>query len=106
MTTPNGDWVPNRNPDHKRHYTRSGLQALLATHFADVAVEYAIAEGTFRTLGLRPWSLARPWFSAVGMAANVVNALQSASPVVRQRAQRTRHLIATAWKATSCSRAH
>ena len=28
-TTPNGDYVINTNPDHKRHYTRSQLEDLL-----------------------------------------------------------------------------
>jgi SAM-dependent methyltransferase len=98
MTTPNGDFVPNTNPDHKRHYTRAGLRALLETRFRDVTVEYAIAGGTFRTLGLRPWLVRRPLFTAVGMLGNVVNAVQSARPALSQRARGTRHLIATATK--------
>jgi 2-polyprenyl-3-methyl-5-hydroxy-6-metoxy-1,4-benzoquinol methylase len=36
MTTPNGDWVENKNPDHKRHYRKEQLKALLEKYFADV----------------------------------------------------------------------
>jgi SAM-dependent methyltransferase len=101
MTTPNGDAVPNSNPDHKRHYTRASLGDLLVRHFDAVTVEYAVAGGRFRRLGLRPWSLSRPWFSAVGMVANLVNAVQSARPSIGRRAQGTRHLIATARRASN-----
>ncbi len=96
MTTPNGDSVPNSNPDHKRHYTAEGLRDLLLRHFSRVTVEYAIAAGRFRTAGLRPLSVKHPVRTATTMVANVINALQSAHPEVRQRAHRTRHLIATA----------
>lgn len=98
MTTPNGDSVPNSNPDHKRHYTRAGLNALLSKYFESVDLEYAIAGGTFRTLGLRSWSLHRPWHTGVGMLANVVNAAQSSRASVKTRQVGTRHLIATARK--------
>lgn len=33
MTTPNGHAVPNRNPDHKRHYRREQLYDLLHRYF-------------------------------------------------------------------------
>ena len=52
MSTPNGDYLPNRNPDHKRHYKRAQLAALLARHFPAVEVEYAILGGRFRRMGL------------------------------------------------------
>ncbi len=38
MTTPNGDFVANTNPDHKRHYQREQLRALLKSAFAEVHV--------------------------------------------------------------------
>jgi SAM-dependent methyltransferase len=98
MTTPNGDSVPNSNPDHKRHYTHDGLRALLEKHFSRVTVEYAIAGGRSRRLGLRPWSVQRPLRTAVGMVANLVNGIQSARPSLKRRARGTRHLIATAYR--------
>jgi cyclopropane fatty-acyl-phospholipid synthase-like methyltransferase len=33
MSTPNGDYRPNTNPDHKRHYTLESLNKLLLEHF-------------------------------------------------------------------------
>jgi SAM-dependent methyltransferase len=42
MTTPNGDFKPVPYPDHKRHYKRADLDALLLRHFAGVRVEYRV----------------------------------------------------------------
>ena len=98
MTTPNGDSVANRNPDHKRHYTREQLQALLGRAFGTVRVEYAIVGGRFRTLGLRPWFLSRPLYTAAGMAGNVINSIQSSRQRVKEQAMGTRHLVAVAVK--------
>jgi len=97
-TTPNGDAVPNKNPDHKRHYTRVQLHDLLSRCFPIVNVEYAVRAGVFRRLGLRSWSIQRPVGTAVGMAANWVNGLQSSRAGVGGQAAGTCHLIATAWK--------
>jgi cyclopropane fatty-acyl-phospholipid synthase-like methyltransferase len=96
LTTPNGDWVENTNPDHKRHYKRDELKALLLQHFANVQVEYAIKDGTFRALGLRPWSMRHPLRTVVTMASNVANSWQSAQRALREQAHGTRHLIAIA----------
>jgi SAM-dependent methyltransferase len=97
-TTPNGDVKPNTNPDHKRHYRRAELNALLSRYFPVVGVDYAIRDGLFRSLGLRSWSRRRPVHTAVAMAANLVNGLQSRRPDVREQALGTCHLIATAQK--------
>ncbi len=96
MSTPNGDFVPNRNPDHKRHYTRAGLAALLARHFEEVEVEYAIAGGRYRKMGLHAWSPRRPLRTLLSMAGNAINRRQSADPRLREQAQGTFHLIARA----------
>lgn len=98
MTTPNGDYVPNTNPDHKRHYTRRGLEALLRATFAEARVEYAVADGPGWKAGLRAWSLKRPLWTAAGMAGNLLTAIRSARPSVRERARGTHHLVATARK--------
>ena len=98
MTTPNGDWVENKNPDHKRHYTRAGLVRLLERHFDEVSVEYAIAGGIYRKLGLRPWALARPTSIPLSILGNIVNSAQSATPMIGDRALGTHHLIALARK--------
>jgi SAM-dependent methyltransferase len=105
LSTPNGDWVENTNPDHKRHYRRAALQALLSERFASVQVDYAIKDGTARTLGLRPWSVRHPLRTAVTMICNTVNMIQSANAALRHQSSGTRHLIAMATKAASDPRA-
>lgn len=101
MTTPNGDCVPNTNPDHKRHYTFSGLSALLQKYFVDVQVEYAIRGGPFHHLGLRPFSIRHPVRTATTMLANLINSIESRGAEVRRRRDGTRHLIALARKASA-----
>jgi SAM-dependent methyltransferase len=98
-TTPNGDARPNTNPDHKRHYKRAELHAILSRYFPIVGVEYAIRDGFFHSLSLQSWSMRRPIRTAVAMAAGVVNGVRSRRPDVRARATSTVHLIATARKA-------
>ena len=96
MSTPNGDFVENHNVDHKRHYRRQQLHGLLASHFDEVKVVYAIQGGLFRTLGLRSWSPRRPVQTALSMVGNVVNSIQSASAKLEEQSKGTRHLIAMA----------
>jgi len=98
MTTPNGDFCKNTNPDHKRHYTHEQLSDLLKVCFEDVNVEYAVKTGLFHRWGLRSWSLRRPWRTALSAVGNFVNAIQSANKAVKQQAIGTHHLIATARK--------
>jgi SAM-dependent methyltransferase len=98
MTTPNGDWVTVTNPDHRRHYRRVELKALLSACFDDVHVDYAIADGSLRQLGLRSWSTTQPLRTAVTMASNVANRWQSGRAYLRDQPVGTRHLIATARK--------
>jgi SAM-dependent methyltransferase len=98
MTTPNGDYVENHNPDHKRHYKRSQLVELLSKHFENVNVEYAIAGGYYRKLGLRSWSARRPVQTAMSAFGNVVNSFQSSASQIGTRAMGTHHLIASAEK--------
>lgn len=98
MTTPNGDWVENKNPDHKRHYTKTELSTLLGRYFDDVAVTYAIAGGRYRKLGLRSWSARHPFRTAASIFGNVINSIQSADGKMEDRAAGTHHLIAIAKK--------
>lgn len=99
LTTPNGDWIRVNNPDHKRHYRRDDLRALLESYFEEVDIEYAIRGGTLRTLGLRSWSTLRPVTTAVSMLSNVGNWIQSSHPAVKHQSTGTHHLIAAATKA-------
>lgn len=98
MTTPNGDYVPNHNPDHKRHYTRAQLRALLAAEFSEVDVAYAVRDGRFYTWGLRSWSWRRPLQTAQAMLGNFVNFIDSSGQAVREQAQGTQHLVVCARK--------
>lgn len=98
MTTPNGDYVKNTNPDHKRHYLRRQLDALLAASFGRVTVDYAIMGGLYRKLGLKSWSPKHPWQTGLSMFGNFVNAFQSKPERLRAQAQGTHHLIACAEK--------
>lgn len=98
MTTPNGDFVANHNPDHKRHYKRDELAKLLADRFASSQVDYAIVGGKSRKLGLRPWSAKKPLQTLTTMAANVVNGWKSGKSRVANQTSGTHHLIAQAFK--------
>lgn len=98
MTTPNGDFVKNTNPDHKRHYTFAQLHRLLASEFTGVQIEYAIRGGKFRRYGLKSWSPGKPLQTAMSMFGNVINGLQSSSSNIKTQAYGTHHLVATARK--------
>ena len=98
MTTPNGDFVENKNPDHKRHYKRADLSGLLERHFATVHTEYAIAGGRYRKLGLRAWAVNRPVQTVSSAVGNIVNSFQSSRKYIKDKALGTHHLIAVAGK--------
>jgi SAM-dependent methyltransferase len=100
MTTPNGDWNrnegPGRNPDHLRHYRMAELREILARHFDDVAVVYAITASRSRALGLR-FERRRPWTAISATRANLRNRRESR--VAPYQPTRSAHLVAVAWKA-------
>ncbi|QQS42018.1 MAG: class I SAM-dependent methyltransferase [Acidobacteriota bacterium] len=99
MTTPNGDFLENRNPDHKRHYKRDQLKDLLSRHFGEVEVEYAIVGGYYRRIGLKPWSIRKPIQTGLSAFGNVVNTIQSSREGIKDQATGTHHLFARATKA-------
>ena len=96
MTTPNGDYLENRNPDHKRHYRREQLTSLLTRYFDDVRVEYGIAGGYYRKLGLKSWEIRKPIQTISSAIGNIVNSIQSSQPGIEERAIGTHHLLAVA----------
>jgi SAM-dependent methyltransferase len=98
MTTPNGDYVRNTNPDHKRHYSRTELELLLGRYFADVDVHYAVAGGRFRRWALKSWSPRRPVQTMRSMLGSLVNGWQSARRELRNQPLGTHHLFAIARK--------
>jgi SAM-dependent methyltransferase len=100
MTTPNGDYCRNTNPDHKRHYTREQLKRLLAAHFDQVEVDYAIRGGKFHGLGLKSWSVRKPAQTLLSMAGNLINSIQSAPAWVKDQPVGAFHLIGLARKSS------
>jgi 2-polyprenyl-3-methyl-5-hydroxy-6-metoxy-1,4-benzoquinol methylase len=101
MTTPNGDFVENSNPDHKRHYTRHQLETLLKAHFDEVSVQYIVPGGYAAHLGRVSWSLRRPVRTVVGMACNFFNGRSWRESPIENRARGTLHLLAVARKVRS-----
>ena len=75
MTTPNGDFRPTPYPDHKRHYRASGLEAMLARHFANVRIEYRVNSGRLFQLGLHKPSLQTPFRTASSLFGFCISAL-------------------------------
>jgi 2-polyprenyl-3-methyl-5-hydroxy-6-metoxy-1,4-benzoquinol methylase len=98
LTTPNGEYVKNTNPDHKRHYKRCELGKLLAKHFVEVAIDYAVRDSRYRRWGLASWTLRRPFQTVRGMIGNAVNSFESRSRGCREQAVGTCHLLAVARK--------
>jgi SAM-dependent methyltransferase len=100
MTTPNGDFVPNRNPDHKRHYRRSELEALLRTEFNSVDVTYAIPDtGSYRR-ALRSWSATRPVSTVLAFLGGIVNSIEERRSQCPPNGAGMQQLIAIAHKAS------
>jgi SAM-dependent methyltransferase len=98
LTTPNGDYVRNTNPDHKRHYTHNQLYNLLASAFDSVSIEYTVKIGRFRTLGLKSWSIRHPLRTLLSMAGNLINLFQSMNKDLASQSNGTSKLICCATK--------
>lgn len=94
MTTPNGDWVPNTNPDHRRHYRREQLEELLQLHFDEVEVFYAVIKNRFPGWGVNGWSVRKPLTTLKSAVRNLFNNIESLHPSVRAEALSTYHLFA------------
>ncbi len=98
FTTPNGDFIknegPNKNPDHKRHYTREQLHNLLSKYFSEVEVYYAIKTGKYRVWGLKSFNIRKPFLLIRSIYGNMINRIQSRN--VKQSKLNTAHLIAVA----------
>lgn len=73
LTTPNGEAIPNTNPDHVRHYTEAEFRAVLSKSFADVKVRRAVKTGRMWQRSLKPRKMRHPIATAVTMAAAYVN---------------------------------
>ncbi|MDR4485093.1 MAG: class I SAM-dependent methyltransferase [Nitrospirales bacterium] len=92
MTTPHGDYVPNRIPDHKRHYSKAQLHALLHKYFDSVETWGDVRGDRFHRWGLREWSLRHPYWILKSMIGNLLNCYQ---PITNKGQEyKTQHLFA------------
>ncbi|MBI2374203.1 MAG: methyltransferase domain-containing protein [Deltaproteobacteria bacterium] len=99
MSTPNGDHLPVPMGDHKRHYRKAQLEALLGSALHDVRCEYAIVGGMYRGLGLKSWSSGAPLQTTLSMLGNLINHAQSMPYAPGAKSARgTHHIVATAIK--------
>ncbi len=96
LTTPNGVTVPNRNPDHLRHYTAEKLATLLHSSFREATIEHGEIKTMCWKKGLGFWKPNRPLRMAVGMIANLINHVENRW--IGSTALNSVRLFATAWK--------
>lgn len=97
-TTPNGDCVPNNNPDHIRHYKREQLHALVSRHFPKVETYYAVVASKAHAEGLWSWSPKHPLRTLKTMRSNWISQKESDAPSARTAAMNTIHLVVRASK--------
>ncbi len=92
MTTPNGDYVVNTNPDHKRHYTQAHLKELVERYFSEFRINYGISTGILHQVGwMGNWTIKRPVRTIAGMLSNIMNLGLSSIKRVESMAQGTGH---------------
>jgi len=96
LTTPNGDYIPNTNPDHRRHYKRGDLEELLSRHFGMTSVTYGVRTGKHHLRSIGGLRLREPVAALAVMRSSLVNRVQSRELAAQPR--RTANLFATAWK--------
>lgn len=95
MTTPNGDYVENNNPDHVRHYTKAGLHELLTRHFKCVDIRYAVIRRPFMHIGYKLERSLKGKLGTVGGGVfYMLSRLQSVLQPPAHRANGTLHLVA------------
>ena len=91
LTTPNGENIPNENPDHVRHYTAKELETLLLTAFPQAIVECGEVITASRNRGLHPWKR-----DPVALIANLFNHIENR--LIKVTPNNSARLYATAQK--------
>jgi SAM-dependent methyltransferase len=56
LSTPNGDFVQNTNPDHVRHYSKDELESLLKKYFVKVDIGYSVVYDKIPSTHISPIS--------------------------------------------------
>jgi SAM-dependent methyltransferase len=97
LSTPNGDFVPNTNPDHIRHYTKDGLEVLLRKYFAQVDIGYAVVYDKYFEMGMNKWSLRHPARTFTSFVGNLINSRTHPYNAVRDQSIGTLHLFVVAY---------
>src|SRR5664279_3004738 len=92
LTTPNGDYVENHNPDHKRHYSKEQLTGLLKQYFTSINVTYAVWDSSSYRSGLKSWSIRHPLLTSKSMIGNILNGFESDPQRIADSPYRTSHL--------------
>ncbi len=77
LTTPNGHWVKNNNPDHKRHYQFDELKAKLTEHLSVEWIYFLICDGFTRRYCTASINVKRPIRSAAGIFVNLLGMVYS-----------------------------
>jgi SAM-dependent methyltransferase len=94
ITTPNGDFVRNNNPDHVRHYKKEELSELLRRHFSHVDVWYAVMQDDNMRRGMQRWSVKRPFRTLGSFYGNWRNARMHRLQDIAGTSEGTLHLLA------------
>ena len=98
MSTPNGDVVPNRNPDHKRHYSGERLHRLLNVRFRTAEVQHSVPGGIFHAWSLGSWSARHPMQTSKAMLGGFLNFLECTRMNGSGSSKCPQHLIGLAQK--------
>jgi ubiquinone/menaquinone biosynthesis C-methylase UbiE len=98
MSTPNGDFIKNRNPNHVRHYKKRELESLLSNYFENVNVYYSVYTHALYKLGLPKFSLKHPLRTLLAVISNVVNNFGCSRQTSESSPIGYAHLIAIASK--------
>jgi SAM-dependent methyltransferase len=96
LSTPNGDFVPNTNPDHVRHYTKYELEYLLKKYFAKVDIGYAVVCDKYFEMGMNKWSIRHPARTFMSFIGNFANSRKHPYESARNQSKGTLHLLAIA----------
>jgi SAM-dependent methyltransferase len=97
LSTPNGDFVQNTNPDHVRHYSKDELESLLKKYFVKVDIGYSVVYDKYFVMGMNKWSLRHPGRTLKSFCGNYVNARMHPYSSVRDQSNGTLHLFAIAY---------
>lgn len=95
MSTPNGDFIPNTNPDHVRHYRKKALEMVLASQFSSINVFYSVIRKPFFSRAYQLSSrIKMPLGPILGGIFYFLSILQSNLRSVKNKSSGTCYLVA------------